>query len=797
MSSSAPTGPRPQAHDVLVKLTVKHPRPELHYPERRVILEQSNTSVLVIGRSSKRFDHLEAKGDNCYFDSPVMSREHAKITVDWYHKKLNIKDIGSLHGTYHNSQRLHPRTLRELQPHDTLKFGIDIQRSNELFPPCTVEIEWEWDHLVKTAQATNQIKSRPSFAVPDDSDSSDDDCITESDIRTTVEKLRKVDMQKPAANTARLFASSIDLTMDSPMNGPETNGQAGAPIVIDEDIQKCPRELVGPSLITTQSDEAPAEMDAPHDEEEILPPSSNSHRQLPPISVSDSESDESNDESYDDESSSYPDELPSSQDEMADSCDEDINLSDSDSEGNSEGDDDEEEEDMEAEDESGSDVESESERLGLPSYERDLLMTDDYNYETDADQPDQPDSTLWADEGASFMCSQPLPEVNSSHQPCYIPANWQTEQPGVQGILPRPFRSMPMPSLPSIVWPALPVVDQGEQGRPNDFRLPSILNPPNSQIDALPEVSNGAQPLHAVPSTEYSAQKEAAAPSYTHWQKAYEAPKPVAAAVDKDSWALPQHDESSAETLGQLTGKTEFFAAREHNKAIMRRQEQPQDFSQPKNQVPKTTEAPAEVSTSEPQPVSALSGAAVPEPVAETPKSANVAESVWSASGDKFLNTPQDFSMSDVRNTSPEFDMTSAYQFHQSKIASSQPSSTDAAQPVNSQSNYTQQTATSRSPKRKAEEISTLVPEEEAAEASATKVQQREETFSKDVNEMQVTSEQALPNVPAAAKLVDESAPPPSKRLRSFLTKAGYFLGGGVVTAAGLVTALSAAAPAL
>lgn len=71
---------------VLVKLTVKHPRPELHYPERRVTLEQKNTSVLIIGRSSKRFDNLEAKSDNCYFDSPVMSREHAKITVDWYHK---------------------------------------------------------------------------------------------------------------------------------------------------------------------------------------------------------------------------------------------------------------------------------------------------------------------------------------------------------------------------------------------------------------------------------------------------------------------------------------------------------------------------------------------------------------------------------------------------------------------------------------------------------------------------------------------------------------------------------------
>ncbi|OHW94431.1 FHA domain-containing protein [Colletotrichum incanum] len=794
MSSSGPSGPRPQAHDVLVKLTVKHPRPELQYPERRVILEQNNTSVLIIGRSSKRFDHLEAKGDNCYFDSPVMSREHAKITVDWYHKKLNIKDIGSLHGTYHNSQRLHPRTLCELKQRDILKFGIDIQRSNELFPPCTVELEWEWDHLLKSAQASTQIKARPSFSVPDDSDSSDDDNVTESDVRATLEKYRKIHMLKSAANPGRFIASSIDLTMDSPMHEPETNGQAGAPIVIDEDVHKRPQEPIGFSVIATPRENALAELDAPHDEEETLPLGSNNHRQTPPVSDSHSDSDESNDESYDDESSSYPDELPSSHDEMVDSCDEDINLSGSDSEDNSEDDDDEEEEELEADSERVSDVESENERLGVPSYEQDRPMTDDYDYESEVGQPD---STLWADESVSFMCSQSLPEGSSSNQPCYISTTWQPEQPGAQDALSRPLRPMPMPPLPSIVWPALPVVEQAEQGRPNDFRLPSILNPPDSQIDTLHEARNGVQLLPAARLTEYSAQGEAAAPSYTHWQKACETLKPVAAVVDKNSWALPRHDESSAEALGQLTGKTEFFAAREHNKAIIRHQEQHQDSSQPKNQAPETTEAPAEVSTSKIQPISASSGATVSEPVMEAPKSTNVAESVWSASGDKFLSTPQDFPLSDVRDTSPEFDMTSAYQFQQSRLASSQPSTTNAAQPATSEPNHAQPTASSRSPKRKAEEISTLVPAEEAAETSTAKVQQQEETSEKDENEMQVTSGQAQPTVPATAKFVDESAPPPSKRLRSFLTKAGYFLGGGVVTAAGLVTALSAAAPAL
>ncbi|KAK2045985.1 FHA domain-containing protein [Colletotrichum somersetense] len=790
MSSSSPAGPRPQAHDVLIKFSVKHPRPEVLYPERRVILEQTKTSVLVIGRSSKRFNHLEAKSDNCYFDSPVMSREHAKITIDWYHKKLNIKDIGSLHGTYQNSQRLQPRTLRELHQHDTLKFGIDIQRSNELFPPCTVEVEWEWDNLVKTAQPSNQTKPRPSFAVPDDSDSSDcDDGITESDVRDTAVKLRKIGMPpKPAANPGLFFASSIDLTMDSPMHEPETNGDATAPIVIDEDKQGLSQEPVGSSLITTQREEAVAELEGPHEEEEVLPASLDSHRQPPPASVSDSELDESDDESYDDESSSYPDELPSSYDELLSSCDEDINLSASDSEDSSEDDGNEEEEEQEIEIESGSDAESQIEPPDIPIYELDDPMADDYDSESVGEQPD---STVWAGEGTSYMCSQSMSEANSSHQSGDVQATWQPEQseqpkqPSVQVAPSHPLRPILMPELPPIVWPALPAADQGEQGRPSDFRLPSIFNALHPHVDSHSEGSNGAQQLPAARSMEHSVQKEVVASSYTHWQQAYKAAKPIAAAAEKNIWTSAHNNEPSAEALGHLTGKPEFFAAREHNKAVIRRQDQQEDSSQLKTMVSQTTEMPAEVLTSETQSVGASNRAAISEP--EAPKSTNVTESVWSASGDMFLNTPQDFPLSEVGNTSPELDMTSAYQFHQSKLASSQPSTADSAQPATSESDHAQQTAVAlKSSKRKAEEISTLAPEEEAIETS-----------NKTVSEMQITSGQAPPVVPVAAKPASDSAPPPSKRLRSFLTKAGYFLGGGVVTAAGLVTALSAAAPAL
>lgn len=43
-------------------------------------------SAVKIGRTSRRDVALEAKRDNCFFDSPVMSRDHAEIKVDWFFK---------------------------------------------------------------------------------------------------------------------------------------------------------------------------------------------------------------------------------------------------------------------------------------------------------------------------------------------------------------------------------------------------------------------------------------------------------------------------------------------------------------------------------------------------------------------------------------------------------------------------------------------------------------------------------------------------------------------------------------
>ncbi|KAJ0295818.1 hypothetical protein COL5a_009109 [Colletotrichum fioriniae] len=700
------TGVKPQAEDVLLTVSVQHPSPEFQFPERRVILEQKHPSVVNIGRTSKRFSNLEAKADNCFFDSPVMSREHAKITIDWYHKRLFIKDIGSLHGTYHNSLKLPPHSAKEMKTGDILKFGIDIQRSNDLFPPCTIQVDWEFDHLAKEKVAG--LSGRPTFSVPDDSDSesSDEDMSTTDDIRATVEKIRKIEMPKSTMGLGGSFPSLLP--------------QVSIDLTVDEDIQKDTDKPPERAPNATQEPEVTIELDAPHDEEDKEDedvPSCRGNSKLPLLFASESESEDSYDN---DESESYPDDEPSSQ-EMLDPYDDEICLSDSEESDRSD--------DVEAE----NSFESESEDENLveaPSY----------------------------DEAATWEVQDPSLTFTQSQQMLSIPHTNYFPQPDTG----RQFFPAPMPSLPSII----PYEGLQEQGRQNDLRLPAILNPSDDQVENPFLASMNPEQMHASAPTYHLLQSEGVAPLRASWERVSETPKGVTVT---ESLALAQ-DDVSAEALGQASGKPEFFAAREANKQILRRQEQNSTTPvQPRSQVPEPPATSTEPSTSKlgHHTTSDAAPAPEPEPVNETPKSAKVAESAWSSSGERFLNSPQDFPITHTTET-PELDMTSAYQFQQSKLGS-----------------LNAPTGQRTTLKRKASEIATLTPHEETFEAAVKS----------DATGARTTAVE--PTIVSVVTEPTPEAPPAPKRLRSFLSKAGYFVGGGVLTAAGVVTALAATAPAL
>lgn len=83
--------------------------------------------VLRIGRQTN--GKTVPSAANGYFDSKVLSRQHAEIWADRA-GKIWIRDVKSSNGTFINGQRLSPESRdsepHELREHDTLELGIDI-----------------------------------------------------------------------------------------------------------------------------------------------------------------------------------------------------------------------------------------------------------------------------------------------------------------------------------------------------------------------------------------------------------------------------------------------------------------------------------------------------------------------------------------------------------------------------------------------------------------------------------------------------------------------------------------------
>lgn len=156
---------------------------------------------------------------NAWIDAPVMSREHAELKLDsqsqvrvplsplfshaifliFISQTVFIRDVGSLHGTYHNDTKLREGQSQALSDGDLLKFGISIDRGRENFPQCTMKVALDFgppadqtefeamsahfakqgvyllmDHSVPLAQPT-------VFQVPDESDSDDMDDMDETE----------------------------------------------------------------------------------------------------------------------------------------------------------------------------------------------------------------------------------------------------------------------------------------------------------------------------------------------------------------------------------------------------------------------------------------------------------------------------------------------------------------------------------------------------------------------------------------------------------------------------------------
>ncbi|KAL1838228.1 hypothetical protein VTJ49DRAFT_2926 [Mycothermus thermophilus] len=184
MCLTMPLGPK-ATKSVLLSLTaVSDPGHDADFPERRIILTSDNDHI-TIGRSSK----VSTKGfvageDNAWFDNPVMSRKHALLRANLDDKKVELADLGSLHGTYLNGdERLPKEQARQLKEGDIIKFGATIWQGTTQHVPTTVRVDFHF----------SECNAPRSFVVPDESDED----VSEEDMNDAYDNM------KPSETTSR------------------------------------------------------------------------------------------------------------------------------------------------------------------------------------------------------------------------------------------------------------------------------------------------------------------------------------------------------------------------------------------------------------------------------------------------------------------------------------------------------------------------------------------------------------------------------------------------------------------
>ncbi|QPG97280.1 hypothetical protein C2857_006077 [Epichloe festucae Fl1] len=189
--------------EVQVALKSINTDPENGFFDRHILLTKYNTKA-DIGRSTKRDARLAAQPNNGWFDSPVMSRSHARLLFCPKLNSISVMDIGSLHGTYVNNSRVVQRQVRKLTSGDILRFGAPIQKGRDIFQACEVKV------VLK--QGSSNPGERPLvFKVPDSTDDEDNISDVDEAVDSSVAILRRAGMASSRPEETATV-STIDLT---------------------------------------------------------------------------------------------------------------------------------------------------------------------------------------------------------------------------------------------------------------------------------------------------------------------------------------------------------------------------------------------------------------------------------------------------------------------------------------------------------------------------------------------------------------------------------------------------------
>ncbi|QKX57535.1 uncharacterized protein TRUGW13939_04652 [Talaromyces rugulosus] len=204
----------------------------------------SNNDTAPLGRASKsESKNLVPAHDNAWFDSRVMSRDHAVLSVSLETQTVFVRDHGSMHGTLLNEARIVPKTNIPIKNGDILTFGSEVLRGDQTFRPIAVRFNCKWHDYAIPTETAKVYKN--TFSVPDD----DDD----------VEILDSP--SKPAPEPVEPTSDSSDFGYGSDISRPlDLTSPGTSPEVKQSDLPKpTPAELS--SAYDPQSDPVPTNQD--------------------------------------------------------------------------------------------------------------------------------------------------------------------------------------------------------------------------------------------------------------------------------------------------------------------------------------------------------------------------------------------------------------------------------------------------------------------------------------------------------------------------------------------------------
>ncbi|MCJ1393285.1 hypothetical protein MMC18_006157 [Xylographa bjoerkii] len=195
-------------------------------------------SFIEIGRASKTASKgLAAAKDNAWFESPIMSRSHAELTIVTG-CVLHLKDLQSTHGTFIGSERLDPEVDYPVKNGDTITFGQRVTSGATTYPAKDFVIEYQWQQWSNPTPVTSpESRSKtvqPGFHVPYDYE--DEDSEHEISREASVEVVIP-SVATPITRPSKALEIEILSTSEIPssiMNQHSTDGQPKCPIIPED-----------------------------------------------------------------------------------------------------------------------------------------------------------------------------------------------------------------------------------------------------------------------------------------------------------------------------------------------------------------------------------------------------------------------------------------------------------------------------------------------------------------------------------------------------------------------------------